>query len=49
MSQSDASWLSNADNDVNSSGAELVSPDEIQQTELNLGVDLTGDGLVGPQ
>jgi serine protease AprX len=48
MSQSDASWLSNADNDYNNTGAELASPDEIQQTELSLGVDLNGDGIVGP-
>jgi hypothetical protein len=48
MSQSDASWLSNADNDYTSTGAETATPDEILQTELSLGVDLNGDGIVGP-
>jgi serine protease AprX len=48
MSQSDASWLSNADNDFTTPTAAAVNPDEIQQTELSLGVDLNGDGIVGP-
>jgi serine protease AprX len=46
ISTSDASWLSNADSDLGTT--QDVSTDEITQTELTLGVDLNGDGIVGP-
>ena len=45
-----ASWtsvLSNADSTDNS-GGEYASPDEIAQAELDMGVDLNGDGFIGP-
>jgi serine protease AprX len=48
MSQSDASWVANAANDTSSSGGYYASPAEITQAELDLGVDLNGDGMIGP-
>ena len=48
MSQTDASWVSNAGDDMNSTGGEYATLAEIAQTELDLGVDLNGDGIIGP-
>jgi hypothetical protein len=47
-SQSDASWVSNAQDDINSTGGYYATPAEIQQAELDLSVDLNGDGIIGP-
>jgi serine protease AprX len=47
MSLSDASWVSNADDDT-ISGGYYASPDEIAQEEFGLGLDLNGDGTIGP-
>ncbi|MBA2383904.1 MAG: S8 family serine peptidase [Actinobacteria bacterium] len=44
-SESDASWLSNAESD--SGSAPLVATDELAAAELELGLDLNGDGVVG--
>jgi serine protease AprX len=47
-SQSDASWVSNAQDDINSTGGEYATPSEIYAAELDLSVDLNGDGIIGP-
>ena len=46
-SESDASWLSNAEGDANATGGYYVTPEEVLATEVELQLDLNGDGLIG--
>jgi serine protease AprX len=46
-SNSDASWLSGAEGDAAIDGGELISQEELLVTEVDLNLDLNGDGYVG--
>jgi serine protease AprX len=46
-SQSDASWLSGAEGDAAIDGGELISREELLVTEVDLNLDLNGDGYIG--
>jgi serine protease AprX len=45
--QSDASWVSNAADDATASGGYWMTDEELIAAELELGLDLNGDGAVG--
>jgi serine protease AprX len=46
-SESDASWLSNAEADASPDGGYYVTTYELITTEIELDVDLNGDGIIG--
>jgi serine protease AprX len=45
--ETDVSLLSNAEAEANANGGYWISPEELLATEVELGVDLNGDGHVG--
>jgi hypothetical protein len=47
QAESDASWLTSAEVEANSDGGYWVTPEELITTELELSLDLNGDGIIG--
>jgi len=45
--QTDASWISNAEDDATSEGGYWMTDEELVASELELGLDLNDDGVIG--